>query len=153
MKILDLSAGNRAIWFDRKYRDAVFVDIRPEVCPDVVADTRELPAHIGGGFSLILFDPPHANYGANGAMAKTYGHFTTPTIRDTIARTGEQAHRVTAADALMALKWHNHDLSLATVLGLLDPYWEPLFGHGVTAPTRRKRMTSWVMLRRRASRV
>jgi hypothetical protein len=36
-------AGNRAIWFDKAYRDAVFVDIRPEVSPDIVADNA-LPA-------------------------------------------------------------------------------------------------------------
>lgn len=62
--------------------------------------------------------------------------------------TAREAHRVTRPDALMAFKWSSHGLKLSTPLGLLAPYWEPLFGHGVTAPTRRERMTSWVMLRR-----
>jgi hypothetical protein len=61
MKILDMSAGNRAVWFDKAYRDAVYVDLRVEVKPDVVADTRKLPDSIGSGYGLIVFDPPHVN--------------------------------------------------------------------------------------------
>lgn len=148
MKILDLTAGNRAVWFDKTYRDAVYVDIRPEVEPDIVADTCALPAQLGEGFDLVVFDPPHENYGANGFMAKSYGHFTLPQIRATIEGTAKEAHRVTRQDALMAFKWSSHAWKLTTALDLLKPYWEPLFGHGVTAPARRERMTSWVMLRR-----
>lgn len=147
-RILDLSAGNRAVWFDKAYRDAVYVDVRPEVSPDVVANTCALPAQLGVGFDLVVFDPPHENYGANGFMTKNYGHFTLPQIRATIAGTAKEAHRVTRKDALMAFKWSSHALKLSTVLALLMPYWEPLFGHGVTPSTRRNRMTSWVMLRR-----
>lgn len=148
MKILDLSAGNRAIWFNRKYPDATYIDIRPEVGPDLVFDSRALPAEIGKDYTLVVFDPPHENYGANGFMTKNYGHFTLPQIRDTIAQTAREAHRVTTKDALMAFKWSSHAIKLSTALGLLAPYWEPLFGHGVTPSTRRNRMTSWVMLRR-----
>lgn len=149
MKILDLSAGNRAIWFDRNYRDAVYLDIREEVSPSVVGDSTKLPTEVGDGFDLIVFDPPHANYGANGRMTKNYGHFTLPEIRATISGSAKEAHRVARVDALMAFKWHNHDLKLDTVLALLSPYWEPLFGHGVAPSQRRDKMTSWVMLRRR----
>lgn len=39
MKIIDLSAGNRAIWFDKNYRDATYLDIREEVKPDIVGDS------------------------------------------------------------------------------------------------------------------
>ncbi len=147
-RILDLTAGNRAIWFDRTYRDAIFVDIRPEVLPDIVADTCALPAQLGDDFDLVVFDPPHENYGANGFFAKNYGHFTLAQIRQTIIGTAKEAHRVTRRDALMAFKWSSHAWKLQTALDLLKPYWEPLFGHGVTPATKRARMTSWVMLRR-----
>jgi tRNA1(Val) A37 N6-methylase TrmN6 len=149
VKILDLSAGNRAIWFDKNYRDAVFLDIRAQVYPDIIGDSTKLPP-VGEEFDLIVFDPPHANYGANGYMAETYGHFTLAQIRATIEGTAREAHRVAREDGLMAFKWHNHDLLLKTVLELLIPYWEPLFGHGVATSQRRKHMTSWVMLRKRA---
>lgn len=62
-----------------------------------------------------------------------------------IGETAKEAHRVAADDALMAFKWNDHSLRLQTVLRLLQPYWEPLFGHGVT---HQQRGTSWVMLRR-----
>lgn len=145
MKILDLSAGNRGIWFNKEHPDAKFVDIRPEVQPDVVADSRALPADIGDGYDLIVFDPPHKNNGPNFGMARSYGCFSHEEIRSTVAETAKEAHRIARDDALMAFKWNEHSLRLSTVLGLLAPYWEPLFGHGVT---HQQRGTSWVMLRR-----
>ncbi len=151
MKILDLTAGNRAIWFDRKHRDALFVDIRPEMGPDIVADARELPLDIGAGFDLIVFDPPHENFSANGNMAKNYGHHTAAQIRDIVVRSAREAHRVSVPDALMAFKWNDRARKLDDILAMM-PDWEPLFGHGVRPQQRRRSMTSWVMLRRRSSR-
>jgi hypothetical protein len=145
MKVLDLSAGNRGIWFDKAHPCATFVDIRPEVKPDVVADTRSLPASIGDGYDLVVFDPPHKSNGANFGMARSYGIFNHEEIRSTIAETAKEAHRVAKDDALMAFKWNEHSLKLTTVLALLHPFWEPLFGHGVT---HQQKGTSWVMLRR-----
>lgn len=145
MKILDLSAGNRAIWFDKAHPCATFVDIRPEVKPDVVADTRSLPADIGEDFDLIVFDPPHKNNGPQFGMARSYGCFTHDEIRSTIGETAKEAHRIARDDALMAFKWHEGHMALPGVLKLLAPFWEPLFGHGVT---HQQKGTSWVMLRR-----
>lgn len=148
MKILDLSAGNRAVWFDKNYRDALYVDLRPEVEPDVVADTRELPSQIGSDFDLIVFDPPHVNFGANAEMSKTYGHHTTADIRDIIAGSAREAHRVARPDALMAFKWNDHDQSFSKILGLMAEWWEPLFGHKTSTRTKHSCTTQWVMLRR-----
>lgn len=145
MKILDLSAGNRGIWFDKNYPDATFVDIRPEVGPDIVADSRALPADIGGDYDLVVFDPPHKNNSPNFGMARSYGCFNHAEIRSTIAETAKEAHRVARDDALMAFKWNDHSLKLSTVLAMLAPFWQPLFGHGVT---HQQRGTAWVMLRR-----
>lgn len=145
MKVLDLSAGNRAVWFNKAHPCATFVDIRPEVEPDIIADSRALPAEIGDGYSLIVFDPPHKNNAATGNMVRNYGHHTHAEIRDVIAETAKEAHRIAADDALMAFKWNDHSIKLSSVLPLLGPYWEPLFGHGVT---HQQRGTSWVMLRR-----
>lgn len=145
MKILDLSAGNRGIWFDKEHPCATFVDIRPEVKPDVVADTRALPAEIGEDYDLIVFDPPHKNNGAHFGMARSYGRFTHEEILSTIGETAKEAHRVARDDALMAFKWHEGHIGLPKALALLAPFWEPLFGHGVT---HQQKGTSWVMLRR-----
>src|SRR5580658_5445808 len=126
MKILDLSAGNRAVWFDKTYRDAVYVDLRPEVGPTIVADTRALPGELGEGYDLIVFDPPHVNFGANANTSKAYGYHTTADIRDIIEGSAKEAHRVSRPDALMAFKWNDHDQSFKRVLNLMDPWWEPL---------------------------
>ena len=150
MKILDLSAGNRAVWFEKNHPDATYIDIRPEVGPCIVADTRSLPAEIGAGYDLIVFDPPHKNNGASGKMAHNYGHWTAEHIKDTVIGTAREAHRVARQDALMAFKWNDHTNKLSTALGWMSEWWEPLFGHGVTSQQRHKSMTSWVMLRRRA---
>lgn len=145
MKIIDLSAGNRGVWFDKTHPCATFVDTRPEVKPDIVADSRSLPADIGGDYDLIVFDPPHKNNGPNFGMARSYGCFNHEEIRSIIGETAKEAHRVAADDALMAFKWNEHSLKLSTVLALLAPFWEPLFGHGVT---HQQKGTYWVMLRR-----
>ncbi len=149
LKILDMSAGARAVWFDKSYPDAVYVDIRPQVKPDIVADTRALPAEVGTGFDLVLFDPPHKNFGAGSNMARNYGHHTSAEIRDILKRSAAEAHRVSKPNALMAFKWSSGDFKLQTALNLMTAYWEPLFGHGVNHQQRRGQATSWVMLRRR----
>lgn len=148
MKILDLSAGARNIWFDKSHRDAVYVDRRSEVNPTVVADSRALPDEVGTAFDLVVFDPPHVNFGANGNMAKRYGHHTTAEIRDIISGTAKEAHRVTKDSALMAFKWNDHDQPLMKVLGLMAAWWEPLFGHKTTIRSKHSCSTQWVMLRR-----
>lgn len=146
MKILDMSAGARAVWFDKNYPGAVYVDIRPQVKPDIVADTRALPAEVGTGFDLVLFDPPHKNFAASGNMAKNYGHHSAEEIRSIVRDSAREAHRVSKPDALMAFKWSEGGRRLTDALAWIDPWWEPLFGHGVS---HQQTGTSWVMLRRR----
>lgn len=149
MKILDLSAGNRAVWMDKKHRDALYLDIRPEMNPDLVCDTRFLPASVGDGFGLLVFDPPHVNFGKNSNMSKSYGHHTTDEIKDIVRRTAQEAHRVSVPDALMAFKWNDHDLKLNYILSLMFNWWEPLFGHWTRNGPSAKSQTYWVMLRRK----
>lgn len=145
MKILDLSAGNRAIWHNKKHPLCLYLDKRPEVNPDIVCDTRDIPVKAGSGFDLIVFDPPHMNCGPTSNMAKCYGHSTTAEILDLIEKTAIQAHRVSRVDALMALKWNDHDIKLQRVLDLM-PMWEPLFGNLTKNGPGSK--TYWVMLKR-----
>lgn len=149
MKILDISAGRRAVWFDKNHRDATYIDVRPEVEPTLVADARALPAELGTGFDLVVFDPPHKNNAASGKMAHNCGHWTAEQIRSIVTDSAKEAHRVARSDALMAFKWNDHTRKLSSVLTWIDPWWEPLFGHGVSGQHRHKSMTSWVMLRRR----
>lgn len=149
MRMLDLSAGNRAVWFTKDHPDAIYVDIRPEVGPTIVADARALPAEIGNDFDLIVFDPPHKNNGASGKMTANYGHWTAEQIKDIVIGTAKEAHRVARPDGLMAFKWNDHTRKLSSVLAWLSPWWEPLFGHGMEPQQRGRSVTSWVLLKRR----
>ena len=149
MRILDLSAGNRAVWMNKKHPDALYLDIRPEVKPDIVCDTTNLPPEIGYNFNLIVFDPPHVNFGKNSNMARVYGYHTSEQIRDTVMGSAKEAHRVSSKDCLMAFKWNDHDMKLKYVLSLLSTWWEPLFGHWMRNGPESKSQTYWVMLRRK----
>jgi len=146
MRILDLSAGRRAIWFNKDHPFAVYLDKRPEVEPTVVCDTNEgIPKSVGSGFNLICWDPPHMNCGPNSNMSRVYGYHTTREILDLLEKTSAHVYQVAAPDALMALKWNNHDISLKKVFALLRG-WEPLFGHLTKDGPRSQ--TYWIMLRR-----
>lgn len=151
-KILDLSAGNRAVWFNKNHPLAIYLDKRESVKPTIVCDTRALPSAVGCGYDLVVFDPPHTNCGPNSDMSKSYGHYTTAEILEIVAGSGKEAHRVSKDGALMAFKWSDHSIALSRALDKM-PNWEPLFGHSVksTGGTKHRKggnQTYWVMLRR-----
>jgi hypothetical protein len=150
LKILDMSAGNRAMWFNKDNPLTTYLDRRESVKPTICCDTREMPSEVGEGYGLIVFDPPHVNFGKNAEMSKTYGYHTTDEIRDIIKRSAKEAHRVSKPDALMAFKWNDHDQKLEKVLALMTEWWEPLFGQLVAQRTKHACGTYWVMLRRKA---
>lgn len=146
MKILDLTAGYRAIWFNKKHPLATYLDRRPEVEPDILCDTTNIPAEVGTDFDLIVYDPPHMNCGPNSDMSKTYGYHTTHQILDDILKTGKEAARVSKPSALMALKWNTHDIRIERIFKLLGD-WEPLFGHLIKNGPHSQ--TFWVLLKKR----
>lgn len=145
MKILDMSTGKKGIWFDKSNPLVTWLDIRPETKPTFVCDTRSIPDEAGKDFDLVVFDPPHINFGAKSNFAKDYGHFTQAEIIDTIARSSKEAARVSKEKALMAFKWNDHDTKLDKVLALM-PDWEPLFGNKLKSGPNYHSMTYWVML-------
>lgn len=147
MKILDLSAGNRAIWYNKEHPLATYLDRRESVDPDIVCDTTAIPDSVGSGYDLVVFDPPHMNCGPNSHMSKRYGHHTTREILRTVEGTAKEAHRITKPNALMALKWNDHDIKLKRVFALM-PQWEPLFGHITKDGSTSKSQTYWCLLRK-----
>lgn len=147
MKILDLSAGNRAIWYDKLNPLVTFLDKRAEVNPDFVCDTREIPPEVGIDYDLIVFDPPHMNCGRLSNMSKVYGYHTTKEIFATIEGTAKEAYRVSKPDALLVLKWNDHDIRLQRVMDLM-PQWIPLFGHLTKDGPKPASKTYWVLMRK-----
>lgn len=151
MKILDLTAGNRAIWIHKELDFVTFVDKRPETLPDFVCDTKEIPKEVGEEFDMVVFDPPHLNAGKNSNTSKSYGHHTTQEILETIKDTAKEAHRVTRKRATMAFKWNDHSISLDRAIELMSPFWTPLFGHHMRnrGGSAARSQSFWVMLLRR----
>lgn len=147
MKILDLTSGNRAVWFNKNHPEAIYLDKRSEVNPTIVCDSGRIPDSAGSGFDLVCFDPPHMNCGPNSNMSKVYGYHTTAEILEFVTKAASEAHRLSKSNALMAFKWNSHDIKLERVLKLM-PQWEPLFGHLTKDGPRSQ--TYWVMLRRLA---
>ncbi len=146
MKILDMFAGKRAVWFNKKHPCATYLDKRACVSPDFIADSTRLPREVGDSFELIVFDPPHMNCGPNSNMSRVYGHHTTKEILELIEGAAKEAHRISLSEALLALKWNDHDIKLQRVFELM-PQWEPLFGHLTKDGPGSK--TYWVMMKRR----
>lgn len=150
MKILDMSCGNRSIWFNKTHPMATYIDIRYNVKPDMVIDSRDMREFSDGIFDLIVFDPPHVNFGENSNMSKTYGHHTTEQIRQIIKLSAKESHRVAKPNAFMAFKWNDHDQKLPTILKLMENYWEPLFGQHMKnrGGSDAKSQSFWCLLRR-----
>ena len=145
-----MSAGNRAMWFDKENPMVTFLDKRPEVEPCFVCDTTAIPPEVGIDYDLVVFDPPHENTGANGHMTKRYGHSTRAQIKETIEGSGRESHRVSRPGALMAFKWNDHAFTLDMVLEIMSPYWQPLFGSHMRnrGSASAKTQSFWVLLKR-----
>jgi hypothetical protein len=147
MRILDLTAGNRACWFNRQDPRAIFVDKRAEVSPMVLADSCALPAEITGPFDLVVFDPPHKNNGEHFGMARSYGRSTSVEITALLQGAAREAWRLTEGKAMMAFKWNDHNRKLSSVLALLEPYWSPILAHGISHQQARSQ-SCWALLSR-----
>jgi hypothetical protein len=146
MKILDVSAGYRNIWFNQAHPMCTFLDIRKHVEPDVIMDSKDLAALPADYYDLAVFDPPHVALGPNSNMADRYGVFSGSEIRIIVQQTAIQLIRVLKSNALLAFKWNDHDQRLWTIIKLLNGF-EPLFGHKVAEKAGRRSSTYWILLR------
>ena len=72
MKILDACCGTRMFWLQKHNADVTYIDIRPEVGPDIVMDCR-YTSFPDSTFDLIFFDPPHRKLGPTAILAHKYG--------------------------------------------------------------------------------
>lgn len=136
-RILDVTAGSKKMWFNKKHPDTVYTDFRDEditlfdgrmlqVRPDVVADFRSLPFP-DESFHLVVFDPPHLKeLGGKSVMAQSYGVlFST---WETDIRDGWlECMRVLKPNGTLIFKWNEFQITLNQVLAVIPG--SPLFGH------------------------
>ena len=148
MKILDATCGKRMMWFDKTYKDAIYIDIRKEVKPQIIADDKKLPFK-DNIFDLIIFDPPHVSTSPNSNMGRDFGGFKTREIKELVKNASKEFFRVLKDDGFLLFKWNTHDIKLEKVLDLMKPYFKPLFGQRVAIRTKHASRTYWVCLIKR----
>lgn len=150
-RVLDACCGSRMFWFDRKNRDAVFVDKRREthvlpdisstggsrtlvVDPDIQADFTALPFR-DEAFAHVVFDPPHLiRNGKRGWLAKKYGKLEGDWREDIRAGFAE-CFRVLKPNGTLVFKWNEEEVPVSEILALTPQ--KPLYGNrsGRTAKT------------------
>lgn len=141
-KILDVTCGDRTIWFQKNHPNAIYCDKRREewegvfgtkqkrrhlvIDPDVQCDFTNIPFD-DCSFSLVVFDPPHIkNLTDNSWMKKAYGSLYDgweQMIHDGFY----ECMRVLKPDGVLVFKWSDISISTREVIDAIGQ--EPLFGH------------------------
>ena len=141
-KILDVTCGDRTMWFQKKHPSAIYCDKRREewegvfgttqkrrhlvIDPDVQCDFTCLPFE-DNSFPLVVFDPPHIkNLSDHSWMKKSYGSLSDgweQMLHDGFA----ECMRVLKPDGVLVFKWS--DISISTRDAINAFGQEPLFGH------------------------
>lgn len=129
MKILDACCGSKMFWFNREYKDAVYMDNRIEnttlcdgrkliVKPDVIADFRKMPFE-DESFYLVVFDPPHLlNVGDKSFLALKYGRLE-QTWQEDVKQGLAECWRVLKENGTLVFKWNEEQITLPMVKDLL----------------------------------
>jgi hypothetical protein len=147
VRILDATAGSRAVWFDKNYPDAVYLDLTDRRFPgNELGDCRHT-RFSDGELDLVIFDPPHVNVGPNSHMAKSYGHFTTQEIRDLVREAFAEFHRILRPDGMVAFKWADHDTPLDRILATVRGF-DRLVGVPTAMRTKHSSQTWWCLMRK-----
>ena len=147
-KILDVTCGNRTIWFQKNEPHTIYCDIRREewegyfgtalnkqgkknhcrlvIDPDVLCSFTDLPFK-NESFNLVVFDPPHiCNLAKSSWIRKEYGSLDgdwKPMIRNGF----KECMRVLKVGGVMVFKWSDVSISTREILNVIG--CEPLFGH------------------------
>jgi len=127
--ILDSTAGKRMMWFQKNYEETIYMDIKREVKPTIVADFRALPFR-DEVFDLVIFDPPHTQPGSKGIFYRDFGSIRSSLVIPTLYKASRELFRVLKQGHFLIFKWNTHDKDLNRVLTAF-PY-KPLFGQRTT---------------------
>lgn len=146
--ILDVTCGDRTIWFQKHEPHTVYCDIRSEeweddfgrvtdacgrkrhrhlvIRPDVQCSFTDLPFP-DGSFRLVVMDPPHIeNLTKDAWMRKQYGSLDGD-WRPMVRKGFEECMRVLMPGGVLIFKWSDISVSTREILNVIGQ--EPLFGH------------------------
>lgn len=157
--ILDVTCGNRSIWFNREHPNAIYCDAFPRevsktwkssaksgestrvyACePNVVADFTSLPFD-DNSFHLVVFDPPHLiNASEKSCMRIRYGSLKDD-WREVLRKGVDECMRVLKPNGVLIFKWCAVHIPTADVIKAIGR--EPLFGH----KSGKRSQTHWLTL-------
>lgn len=136
--ILDATAGFRMMWFNKQHPNAVYVDQRCEVEPDIVANWKDLSQFPDSKFRLICFDPPHLikpeSY-ANQTTMRRFGWLNAETWQSELRQAFKELFRVLQPYGVLLFKWNNFSTNSTEVLKLCE--YEPLFYNVISREQRK----------------
>jgi|WetSurMetagenome_2_1015567.scaffolds.fasta_scaffold11738_2 hypothetical protein len=118
--VLDVTASYRSMWSDKNDGDAVFVDQRREVHPDVIAVWAYLPFQ-DGVFPVVNWDPPHMIYSVEGKpsfLTEKFGLLQRETWPRDLKIAFCEIWRVTKPTGVVLFKWNDNHVSAKKVLAL-----------------------------------
>lgn len=145
-RILDATCGFREIWFEKDNALTVYIDIKKEVKPDIVADFKNLPFP-EQTFNLVLFDPPHTSAGIKTVFAKKYGSIRMHKIISELYQTSRELFRVLKINGFLIFKWNTHHRKLDRILQYFPQ--KPLFGQKTAFRTKHASSTYWCLFLKR----
>ena len=146
--ILDVTCGDRTIWFQKNEPHTIYCDKRREewegdfgitlradgkqkhrhlvIDPDVQCDFTDLPFP-DKSFSLVVFDPPHIeNLSTTAWMRKSYGSLDGD-WKPMIHKGFKECMRVLKPGGVLVFKWSDISISTREIIKVMGQ--EPLFGH------------------------
>jgi SAM-dependent methyltransferase len=126
--ILDMTAGYRSMWLQKEAENTIFVDIRREVKPTIVADSKLLPLR-DGIFGLVVFDPPYKYFSTASRLAQIFGNFRMQDVIKLEREGTEEAARVLQPEGLLLFKWGGSGRTTKSCLKLFSSHFQPLIAH------------------------
>ena len=157
--ILDATASYRAMWIDKKDPNAVFIDQRREVKPNIVCIWQHLPFR-NGLFKTVNFDPPHMLYRVKDKpsfLTEKFGLLEPETWQNDLRLAFDEFMRVLNPEGILLFKWNNNHVSVNRVLNCFP--FKPKFGsqvggsRGFRSKTSKepRSITSWFYFEKEAS--
>lgn len=123
--ILDATAGYRMMWTNKQHPNAIYLDEKAEVCPDIIGDFTKLSQFPDNTFRLVLFDPPHVvRNSVHGDIQRNFGILKCETWQSDLRKGLIECMRVLKTYGILLFKWNTHSKTIPQILKIL-PY-EPL---------------------------
>ena len=141
-KILDVTCGNRGMWFDKHDKRTLFLDKRQEVIvqhtasglrkngkpyapwvlnisPDIQCDFTLLPFE-SDSFYCVVFDPPHLESSPGAFMVKQYGTLYKTDWKAMLSKGFSEYFRVLKPNGILIFKWNEHHIKVSEILKLTE---------------------------------